>query len=63
MTRGSYFDTRGLHFGSLLHLRARPAEPVGHFGSLSGKKCEKVTNGPPIGFPNGMVFITFAIFL
>ena len=41
MTRGSYFDTRGLHFGSFLDLRARPAEPVGHFGSLSGKRCEK----------------------
>ena len=41
MTRGPYFDTRALHFGSFLELRARPAEPVGHFGSLSGKRCEK----------------------
>ena len=41
MTRGSYFDTRGLHFGSLLDLRARPAAPVGHFSPLSGNKYEK----------------------
>ena len=41
MTRGSYFDTRALYFGSFLELRARPAEPVGHFGSLSGKRYEK----------------------
>ena len=41
MTLGPYFETRGLGFGSFLELRDRPAEPVGHFGSLSGKRCDK----------------------
>ena len=41
MTRGPYFETHELFFGSFLELRARPAEPVGHFGSISGKRCEK----------------------
>ena len=41
MTRGSYFDTRGLYFGGFLDIRARPAEPVGHFSLLSKKRCGK----------------------
>ena len=40
MTRGPYFETHELLVGSFLELRARPAEPVGHFGSLSGKRYE-----------------------
>ena len=40
MTRGPYFETHELLFSGFLELRARPAEPVGHFGSLSGKRCE-----------------------
>ena len=43
MTRGSYFDTRELHFGSFLDLRDRPVKPVKDFGSLSGKRCEKMS--------------------
>jgi len=38
MTREPYFETRELLVGSFLELRARPAEPVGHFGSRSGKR-------------------------
>ena len=41
MTRGPYFETHELLFGSFVELLARPAEPVGHFGLLSGKGCEK----------------------
>ena len=41
MTRGRYFETHELLVGSFLELRARPAETVGHFGSLSGKKVRK----------------------
>ena len=41
LTRGPYFDTRGLYFGSFVDFRSRPAEPVGHFGSLAGKRNEK----------------------
>ena len=40
MTRGPYFKTHELLFGSFLGLRARPVEPVGHFGSLSGKRVK-----------------------
>ena len=40
MTWGPHFETHELFFGSFLELRARPAKPVGHFGSLSGKMCE-----------------------
>ena len=41
MTWGPYFETHELLFGSFLELLARPAEPVGHFGSLSGKRCKQ----------------------
>ena len=41
MLGGPYFDTLGLHFSGFLEIRARPVEPVGHFGSLCGKRCEK----------------------
>ena len=41
MTRGPYFETHELLVSTFLELRGRPAEPVGHFGSLSGKRCEK----------------------
>ena len=63
MTRGSYFETHELFFSSFLELRARPAEPVGHFGSLSGKRCEKVTNGSPIGVPSETFCNTFSLFV
>ena len=64
MTRGTYFGTHELLFGSFLELRARAAEPVGHFGSLSGKRCKKkVTNGGPTGAPRGTFFNTCSIFV
>jgi len=63
MTRGLYLETHELLLGSCLELRARPAEPVGHFGSLSGKKYEKITNRSPTGNPNGTFFNTFTIFV
>ena len=40
MTRGPHFETHELLVNTSLELRARPAEPVRHFGSLSGKSSE-----------------------
>ena len=59
LTRGPYFDTRRLYFDSFLKLRARPAEPVVHFGSLSGRMSEKCHKWDSTWTPNGDISRTF----
>ena len=59
MTRGPYSETHELLFGSFLEFRARPAEPVGHFGSLFGKRYEKHNKWRSTGAQNLKFFNFF----
>ena len=63
MTQGPYFETHELFFGSFLELRARPAKPVGHFGSLSGKRSEKSHKWRSNWRSKWDIFNTFSIFV